>query len=251
MNTSVNLRVGPDTWPARNHLLSRIAASDRETLGAKIEPVELIVDQLLYARGDPLTHIYFPTSGMISMVVVMEDGRTTEAATVGREGAAGISASGYVDPAFTNYTVQIPGTACRMTAADFEDMVDASVPFCSAVARWRDVLLRMTVQSVACNALHNVRQRCARWILMTHDRAEDGLLTITQEFLGEMLGVKRNAVSIVARELQQLGAIDYKRGRVTVLDPARLHAISCECYPLLAGEIAKLLDATPSTECDD
>jgi len=236
---------------ASNHLLARMRDLERPACLPRLEPVVLETAQVLYEPGEPLSHVYFPTSGMVALVAVMADGRATETATIGREGAFGMSASGYVDKAFTRYVVQIAGSGYRVTASDFEQMIDDSVGLCSAVARWRDVLLRMTLQSVACNAVHNVRQRCARWILTTHDRTENDLLPLTQEFLAEMLGVKRNAISLVARELQSVGAIDYRRGRVTVVDRGRLQAISCECYPLIRDEIAKLVADLPSSECDD
>lgn len=238
-------------WPFSNHLLGRVKANDFDKMLGRMEPVDLPLGQILYDPGTPLTHVYFPTSGMISMVVVMADGRAIEGATIGREGAAGISASGFVDPAFARYVVQIPGAGFRVAAADFEDMIDESVELCSSIARWRDLLMRMILQSVACNALHNVRQRCARWILTTHDRSETTHLALTQEFLAEMLGVKRNAVSIVARELQAMGAIEYSRGRLTVLDTNILASLSCECHATLRREINKLFDTRVSPECDD
>jgi len=234
-----------------NHLLDRIPADERVKIDEHLEPVTLNQGEVLYEPGQLMTHVYFPTSGMISLVAVMEDGRSTESATVGREGATGMSASGYVDPAFTRHVVQIAGAGYRTTAERFEDMVDTSVKLCSAVVRWREVLLRMTLQSVACNSLHDVRQRCARWILTTHDRTEANRLPLTQEFLAEMLGVKRNAINIVARDLQRLGIIEYKRGRVTVVDRDGLAAVSCECYGKIRGEIAKLFADPPSSECDD
>lgn len=234
-----------------NHLLDRMTAAERARADGRLEPVLLERGQVLYEPGDAMTHVYFLTSGMVSLVVVMKDGRTTESATIGREGAMGMSASGYVDAAFTRHVVQISGTGYRASAADFEDMIDESVAFCSAVVRWREVLLRMTLQSVACNSLHDVRQRCARWILTTHDRTETDRLPMTQEFLAEMLGVKRNAISIVARDLQRMGIIEYKRGRLTVIDRHALGRVSCECYGLVHAEIAKLFGDSPSTECDD
>jgi CRP-like cAMP-binding protein len=175
--------------------------------------------QVLYEPGQPLTHVFLPLTGMISLVAVMSDGRTAEGMTIGREGAAGLSASGYVDDAFNRYVVQLPGSGYRVKAEDFEDLVDESVEFCSAVTRWREVMVRMSLQSVACNALHTVRQRLARWILTTHDRTETDRLPLKQEFLAEMLGVKRNAVNIVAREFLSIGAIEYKRGKISVINP--------------------------------
>ena len=238
-------------WPFSNHLLGRVKPDAFDRMLGRMDPVDLPHGHVLYEPGAALTHVYFPTSGMISMVVVMDDGRAIEGATIGREGAAGISASGFVDPAFTRYVVQIPGAGFRVAASDFEDMINESVELCSSIARWRDLLLRMTLQSVACNALHNVRQRCARWILTTQDSSESTNLALTQEFLAEMLGVKRNAVSIVAREFQAMGAIEYSRGRLIVLDPNMLANLSCECHATLRREINRLFDPNVSPECDD
>lgn len=234
-----------------NHLLARIAEADRPDFERRLEPIPLPKGHVLYEPGDPLTHVIFPTSGMIALIAVMSDGRATETAIVGREGAIGISASGYTDPAFNRYVVQIDGAGYRASAAEFEQMVDDSVGLCSAVARWRDVLLRMTLQSVACNILHNVRQRCARWILSTRDRTGADLFPVTQEALAQTLGVKRNAINLAAREMQREGAIRYVRGRLRIVDPDRLRAMACECYPLLLGEIEKLRADQPSSECDD
>ncbi len=239
-------------WPGANYLLSRVGSADRPTLSAMMTEVPLDLGQVLYEPGQRLDHVYLPTAGIISLIVVMPDGECAETAVIGREGAAGLNASGFVDAAFTRFQVQVSGTAQRVSAAAFEDMVDASVEFCSAVSRYRDVLMRTTLQSVACNALHDVRRRCARWILQMHDRTDDGTrLPITQEFLAAMLGVKRNAVSKVARDLQRDGVIEYRRGKIAVTDRARLQEIACDCYGIIHGEIDKLLDRQVSSECDD
>ena len=216
-----------------------------------LTPVALELGQILYEPGQRLEHIYLPTAGIISLVVVMPDGQCAETAAIGCEGAAGLNASGFVDTAFTRFQVQLPGTAQRVSAAAFEDMVDASVGFCSAVSRYRDVLTRTTLQSVACNALHDVRRRCARWILQTHDRADGDRMPMTQEFLAAMLGVKRNAVSKVARELQAEGVIEYRRGKIAVVDRLRLQNIACDCYAIIHAEVGKLLANDHSSECDD
>ena len=238
-------------WWRGNHLFARVAPADRERLHARLEPVTLQSGTVLYQPGDPLTHVYFPSSGMISLIADTADGRSTEAATIGREGAVGMSASGYVDAAFARCAVRIPGSAFRTRAADFEDMIDMSPELCSAVARWREVMLRMTLQLVACNALHNVRQRCARLVMTTRDRFEADTLPLTQELIAEMLGVKRNAVSGVAREFGRAGMIDYKRGRLAVIDPDRLGAAACECYGLIRSEVGKLVSDPLSPECVD
>jgi DNA-binding transcriptional regulator YhcF (GntR family) len=181
----------------------------------------------------------------------MKDGCAVETMTIGREGVVATSASGYVDPAFCRYMVQVPGTAVRATAQGFEDIIDASVGLCSAVSRYREVLLRTTLQIVACTAVHSVRQRCAHWILTTDDRSAADLLPLTQTSLAEMLGVKRNAVSIVTPELQHLGIIKNKRGLFEVVDREGLNAIACEYYGLVHQELGRLLSDGPSPECDD
>lgn len=234
-----------------NHLLARVLPAHRKKMDKWLSPLPLELGQAIYEPGDPMTHVILPESGMISLVAVMRDGRAAETAAIGCEGAAGMSASGYVDPAFTRFTVQIPGMALKVEAARFEDMVDMSKEFCSAVTRWRDVMTRTALQTVACNALHPARERCARWILTIDDRGAGKPLPLTQEFLAGMLGVKRNAVSTVARDLQKLGLIEYSRGRVTVLDSHRLEAVSCECYAAVRAEVAKLFADPPSAECDD
>lgn len=238
-------------WWSANHLFARVAASDRPRLFKRLEPVTLGAGTTLYVPGEPLTHVYFPSSGMISLIAETSDGLSAEAATIGREGAVGMSASGYVDAAFARCAVRIPGSAYRARAADFEDMIDMSPQLCSAVARWREVMLRMTLQLVACNALHNVRQRCARWVLTTRDRFEADTVPLTQELLADMLGVKRNAISVVAREFQQAGMIEYKRGQISVRNPAMLRDAACECYHLIRSEIVKLVDDPLSPECVD
>ena len=238
-------------WWSANHLLARVAPDHRSALLERLEPITLAAGTTLYKPGEPLTHVYFPSSGMISLIILTGDGLSAEAASIGREGVVGMSASGYVDAAFALCAVRIPGTAFRTRAQDFEDMIDLSPELCSAVARWREVMLRMTLQLVACNALHNVRQRCARWILTTRDRFEADTIPLTQELLADMLGVKRNAISVVARDFQTAGTIGYTRGRIEVVDPGTLKREACECYELIGSEIEKLVAGPLSPECLD
>ena len=240
-----------DNWPAGNGLLDRVSPDDQTKLLRFCELVELRAGTALYEPGAPLTHVYFLLSGMVSLIAVMHDGRSVETMTIGREGVVATSASGYVDPAFSRFLVQVPGTAVRTTAQGFEDMVDGSVGLCSAVSRYREVLLRTTLQIVACNAIHTVRQRCARWILTTHDRSGVDLLPLTQASLAEMLGVKRNAVSIVTRELRRLGIIRNSRGLIEVANRRDLEHVACECYELMHCELARILTDPASPECDD
>lgn len=238
-------------WPIGNGLLDQVLDAERKALMPFCRELDLRHAEVLYEPGAPLTHVYFPLSGMVSLVAVMHDGRAVETMTIGREGVVATSASGYVDPAFSRFLVQVPGTAVRVSAQGFEDMVDASIGLCSAVSRYREVLLRTTLQIVACNAIHSVRQRCARWILTTHDRSGSDLLPLTQASLAEMLGVKRNAVSIVLRELRRLSMIENRRSQIAVVDRAALNPVACECYGLVCREQGRLLTDGPSPECDD
>ena len=240
-----------DLWPTGNGLLDRVSSNDQAQLLRFCELVDLRAGTVLYEPGAPLTHVYFLLSGMVSLIAVMQDGRSVETMTIGREGVIATSASGYVDPAFSRFLVQVPGVAVRTTAQGFEDMVDGSVGLCSAVSRYREVLLRTTLQIVACNAIHTVRQRCARWVLTTHDRSGVDLLPLTQASLAEMLGVKRNAVSIVTRELRQRGLIRNSRGLIEVADRSGLEGVACECYGLVHRELARILTDGPSPECND
>ena len=234
-----------------NHLLARVPAAEFEALQRYLTPVTLDYGQVLYEPGDRLEHVYLLTSGMISLVAVMADGGTAATATIGREGAVAMSASGYIDEAFTRFVVQMPATALRATALDFAQMIDDSVRFCSAVSRWREVFARSALQAVACNAVHHVRERCARLIATTHDRTEANRLPLTQTFLAEMLGVKRNAISIVARELRADRLIVYVRGRISVLDRPGLERAACEYYSIIRRETAKLFADPLSDECGD
>lgn len=240
-----------EIWPTGNGLLDRVARDDQVKLLQYCELVELPAGTVLYEPGAPLTHVYFLQSGMVSLIAVMQDGRSVETMTIGREGVIATSASGYVDPAFSRFLVQVPGTAVRTTAQGFEDMVDSSIALCSAVSRYREVLLRTTLQIVACNAIHTVRQRCARWILTTHDRSGVDLLPLTQASLAEMLGVKRNAISIVTRDLRRLGLIRNTRGLIEVAHRHDLERVACECYGLVHRELARILTDGPSPECYD
>ena len=211
----------------------------------------LSVGQVLYEPGDLMTSVYLPNAGLISIIAVMEDGRQVQTGAIGREGAVGMSASGYVDTAFTRMEVQLPGHALKVDAERFEAIVDESEEFCSAVSRYRDVLTRTCIQSVACNALHSTQRRCARWILTANDHADGQKLPITQSFLAAMLGVKRNAVSRVARDFQQLELIRTRWGTVEILNADFLGDMACECYGVIRREIAKLIEDGPGSECGD
>jgi len=226
--------------PSGNHVLDRLGVEDRARIDTYLKPVTFERGQILYKVGERLGLVYFPISGMISLVAVMQDGHTAETASVGREGCVGLGATGAVDMAFVRYDVQIPGTGYSIEVERLEEVLETSAMLRSVVARFREVFMRMALQAVACNALHLVERRVARCVLTTHDRSEADLLLLTQEFLASMLGVQRGAVNTAARGLQARGLIGYARGKITILDRVGLEAAACECYALIRSEITKL-----------
>lgn len=224
-----------------NYLLRRVEPELFRRIVGEAETIPLTVGQVLFEPGDRLTSVYFLDNGLVSMVAITEDDREVQAGTIGLEGAVGLSASGFVDTAFTRMMVQLPGQAVRVSEAQFARLNDESLEFRLGVSRYREVLTRTCIQSVACNALHSTQRRCARWILTAYEHAGGQQLPITQSFLADMLGVKRNAVSRVARDFQQLGLIRTHWGKVEVLNPDFLGDMACECFSIIRREIAKLV----------
>jgi CRP-like cAMP-binding protein len=229
---------------ARNRLLAMVPDEERERIAPELELVELDLKQTIYEEGQPIEHVYFPLNGILSLVSQMEDGRGIEVATIGNEGMAGL-------PVFLQATrtsahmsfAQIPGQALRMPAGPFGEFIASSQngALHTALNRYTQALMSMIARAVACNALHSVQQRACRWLLQTHDRVGTDEFLLTQEFLGQMLGVTRASVNEVAQELQDTGAIQYTRGRVTILDRRELESRSCDCYSVIREEFDRLL----------
>jgi CRP-like cAMP-binding protein len=230
---------------ARNRLLAMLSQAEREQLGPELELVELELRQMLYEEGQPIEHVYFPISGVLSLVSQMEDGRAVEVATIGNEGMAGL-------PVFLQATLtsahmsfaQIPGQALRMTAGRFGEFIASpqNGGLHTALNRYTQALISMIARAVACNSLHSLQQRACRWLLQTHDRVGGDEFVLTQEFLSQMLGVTRASVNEVAQELQDAGAIEYRRGRMAILDRGLLESRTCECYGVIRDEFDRLLE---------
>lgn len=181
--------------------------------------------------GEPVTSVYFPEGGFLSIVTVLEDGRMVEVATVGNEGMVGLAALAENAAAPSGTMVQGEGTACyRMTAAAFRAEMDRRGAFFELLTRYAQAHMGVVMQSTACNAVHDVEQRLARWLLLAHDRMEGDEFPLTQEFVAMMLGVTRPTVTVVAGALQKAGLIHYHRGRVGILNRKGLESASCECY---------------------
>lgn len=231
---------------ARNRVLAILPRDELERLAPEFELVEMDLKDSVYAENAPIEHVYFPVTGVLSLVSQMEDGRGIEVATIGNEGMAGL-------PVFLQATMtsshmafsQIPGQSLRMPAGRFGEFITSSENggLQVALSRYTQALMSMIARAVACNALHSVQQRASRWLLTTHDRVGSDEFLLTQEFLGQMLGVTRASVNEVAKELQDAGAIDYTRGRITILDRAELESRSCECYGVIRDEFDRLLQA--------
>jgi CRP-like cAMP-binding protein len=200
------------------------------------------VKQVLQKGGEPIHVVYFLNGGVGSITTRLSDGTTVEAATVGDEGMLGIEAFLSADAFAVGETlIQVPDTSAEvMSVEDFRREAWAPGAFRDLVGRYTQVVLAQMMQSTACNALHQVPQRCARWLLMTHDRMHEEDFHLSHEFLAVMLGVQRPTVSVVAATLQEAGLIRYTRGRVTVRNRKGLEAASCECYPIIRAHFDRL-----------
>lgn len=187
--------------------------------------------------------VYFPENSVISLMTLMHSGEAIESATIGREGALGLMAGVSPRQSLSRAIVQAPGDGYRMPAAQLREAVKASPQIGDLIDRHNEALFSHAVQSVACNALHSVEARFCRWLLSCHDRIDSDTVSLTQEFLADMLGVQRTTVTAVARALQAAGLIRYRRGIVDILDRAGLEAITCECYGAVRRNYERLLPA--------
>jgi CRP-like cAMP-binding protein len=217
--------------PVRNLLLAGLPPVDRERLIPALDVVPLKLRELLHKPGEPARYVYFPGGGFCSIVTVLEDGSMVEVATVGREGMVGVAAVLDGSSLSSASLVQGETDVCyRMTAEQFRHEMDRRGMFYRLITRYAQALMGFMMQSTACNAVHSVEERLARWLLMAHDRMRTDEFALTQEFVAMMLGTARPTVTMVIGTLQQAGLIKYIRGRVTVLDRERLESAACECY---------------------
>ena len=225
-----------------NRLLAAIPEIDRAMLESHFEFVELAQGHVLFEPQEDVVTTHFPLTGsMAALVVALEDGRTAEGASIGREGAIGGIVSAGQKPAFARAVMQIAGPALRIETAQIEVAKRRSLVVRDLFARYADALLAQVLQSVVCNVFHPMRQRLARWLLTTQDRIADNELPLTQEYLAQMLGVHRATVIRVARSLQNDGVIHNARGRITILNRTELEKASCECYGAVARHYARIL----------
>lgn len=227
--------------PVSNRLLAALPQQEYERLLPNLEPVSLSLKLVLYEPNAPIEYAYFPNSGATSMLNLMQDGQTIEAATVGKEGMIGVPLLLGTNQIPLQVIVQVPGDGLRMKADVFKDQVYWGCPLHTLLLRYMQALMNQISQTAACNRLHSVEQRCCRWLLMTQDCVELGSFPLTHEFLSYMLGVRRASVSEVAATLQRSGLIDYQRGQITIRDRKGLEAACCECYQKNKQELQRLL----------
>ena len=225
----------------RNQLLMALPAQDLRRLRPHLEPVTLPHRKILYEPDQPLRRIYLIEAGVTSLVTVFEDGTTVEMATIGREGLIGVDTLLGGDAALGCYVVQVSGSALAIEACRFRAALRESQTLRMACEAYAEAFLAQILQNVACNAVHTVERRCARRLLMSHDRSDGDTFALTQEVLAEMLGVRRSTVTLIDRALQKAGLIAYRRGAITVLDRPGLEAAACECYRVIRERYEQLL----------
>ena len=235
--------------PIPNLFLASLPQDDFEVLRPHFEMVRLTLRQILHEMGSPIEHCYFTDGGMTSLLVCLDDGAMIEAGVVGKEGFAGVGAlMGFENTAPHTSMIQMPGVGLRIVSGILREEMLRRPALLQQVLRFAQVLNVQISHTAACNAHHNLQERLARWLLMAHDRAESDALPLTQEFLSMMLAVRRPGVTVAARSLQGTGAIHYERGRILVLDRARLKEASCECYGIVREYYRRILGWPPAVQ---
>ena len=233
----------PTSSASVNRLLAALSPDEAATLLPQLVPVQLRHAELLYRPGESITHVYFPTTALVSLMIVMEDGKEVEMAAVGREGMAGLPVALGSDSDGHVAMVQIPGDGLRLETSAFRTALATMPGLQLLLGRYALALLTQAGQAAACNGLHAIAERCARWLLEAQDRVGEDSFLLTQDFLAAMLGVRRPSVTLAAGMLQQAGLITYHRGRVTILDRERLEESACECYRAIMAETDRLIGA--------
>ena len=227
--------------PHQNHLLAALPPSDYERLASHLELIPMRLGDVLYEPGVRLRHVYFPTTSIVSLLYVMENGTSAEIAIVGNEGILGISLFMGGETTPSRAVVQSAGHAFRLKAQRLKDEFGRFGPMLQLLLRYTQALITQMSQTAVCNRHHSVDQQLCRWLLLSLDRLASNELAMTQELIANMLGVRREGVTEAAGKLQDAGLIRYRRGRITVLDRPGLEARSCECYQVVKTEFDRLL----------
>jgi CRP-like cAMP-binding protein len=227
--------------PPGNRILAALPKALYKRMMAHMERVLVENGRLAYDVDKPIKFVYFPLTGVFSLVTFMEDGEGIEVATVGNEGMVGLPLFLGVDRTSGKAFTQVSGDSLRMRAAAFKEQIRRQGPLTQTLQLYTQALMVQISQGMACNGLHSIKQRCARWLLLTQDRVGAETFQLSQEFLALMLGVRRGGVNKVATELKQAGLIQYSRGVIRILKRKELEDTSCECYRVIKKEFDRLL----------
>jgi CRP-like cAMP-binding protein len=225
----------------RNHLLAMLSEDEYQALAPHLHPFHTQQKDVLGERDKPLDHVYFPCTSVLSVLAYMANGIAVEVGTIGNEGFFGVEVLVGGELSTETTVCQVEGDNLRMAVPDFKDAIDGNTPLRRLGQRYLMAYLSLVSQSVACNRLHTIEERFARWVLMTHDRVEGNEFHLTQEFLADMLGVHRPSVSVVAGAFQQAGLIRYNRGHMSILNRHGLEDACCECYGMVRKQFHRLL----------
>jgi CRP-like cAMP-binding protein len=231
--------------PKQNHLLAALPAAEFERLSAHLELVQMPLGEVLYEPGVPMQHVYFPTTSIVSLLYVMEDGASAEIAVVGNEGILGVALFMGGETTPSRAVVQSAGYGYRLKSRLLKEEFSRGGPVMQLLLRYTQALITQMAQTAVCNRHHSVDQQLCRWLLLSLDRLAGSELTMTQELIGNMLGVRREGVTEAAGKLQRAGVIRYARGRITVLDRPQLERRVCECYAVVKKEFDRLLSDIP------
>jgi CRP-like cAMP-binding protein len=231
-------------YPQQNHILDALPQPERERLFPYLKLVPLPLGEALYESGDMLRHIYFPTDAIVSLLYVLKDGASAEIAVVGNDGAIGVALFMGGETTTNRAVVQSAGFAYQMTGVRLKEEFGRHGQLLHVLLRYTQALITQMAQTAVCNRHHSVDQQLCRWLLLSLDRLSSDKLTMTQELIANMLGVRREGVTEAAGKLQKLGVIRYRRGEITVLDRPRLEQLCCECYGVVRTESDRLLPLT-------
>ncbi|HEX8775399.1 MAG TPA: Crp/Fnr family transcriptional regulator [Pyrinomonadaceae bacterium] len=224
-----------------NRLLAALPGEDYERLLPHLEPLSFSLGEVIYESGGHLDYVYFPTISIISLLYIMENGASAEMGMAGKEGVVGIALFMGGDTMPNRAVVQSAGGALRMKAKVLQDEFARGGQLQRLLLRYTQALITQISQTAVCNRLHSLEQQLCRWLLLSHDRLKGDELVMTQELIADMLGVRREGVTVSAGQLQDMGAISYVRGRIRILDRGKLEATVCECYRVVKDEFDRLL----------
>jgi CRP-like cAMP-binding protein len=237
--------MAPTPSPLQTHILEALPPAVRERLFPHLALVALKRGEVLSEAGAPLRQVYFPTDCIVSLLYVLENGTSAEMSVVGKEGAIGVSMFIGGETTTTRSIVMTGGTAYRLSGRRLKQEFERHGDLLHILLRYTQSLLTQMAQTAVCNRHHSIDQQLCRWLLLSLDRLTSNKLMVTQELIANLLGVRREGITAAAGKLQKLGAIEYARGQITVLDRPRLEALSCECYALVKRETDRILHASP------